>query len=67
MSTDGDLSDVIQENATGPKKVTGDAGSVEQHSIDEQIKADKHLAAKRAAQSRGLGIKLTKISPDGAI
>jgi len=60
-----DIDKAIEENATGPKKASGDGGSVEQHSVDEQIAADKHLASKRAAQSRGLGIKLVKISPDG--
>jgi len=60
-----DIDKAIEENATGPKKASGDGGSVEQHSVDEQIAADKHLAAKKAAQSRGLGIKLVKISPDG--
>lgn len=60
-----DLADAIRESAAGPKKVAGDAGAVEQHSISELIEADKYLASKEAAKSRGLGIKLTKIVPDG--
>ena len=60
-----EIDKAIEENATGPKKASGDGGSIEQHSVDEQIAADKHLASKKAAQARGLGIKLLKISPDG--
>ncbi|MCL2304491.1 MAG: hypothetical protein FWC43_04030 [Planctomycetaceae bacterium] len=58
------LKDAILENAKGPKKVAGDAGSVEQHSLQDQIAAERFLASKEATR-RGLGIRLTKISPDG--
>ena len=61
------LEEVLLENAAGPKKVSGDAGSVEQHSISDLIKADKYLASKGAAKSHGIGIKLTKIEPDGTL
>ena len=61
------LTNTIEENATGPKKASGDAGSVEQHPLKDQIDADKYLAAKKAAQSKGLGIKLAKISPGGTV
>ena len=59
-----DLRDVILENAKGPKKVQGDSGSVEQHSLKDQIAAERFLASKEATR-RGLGIRLFKISPDG--
>lgn len=36
----------IQSNATGPKKVRGDQGEIEQHSISDQL-----AAADRAANS----------------
>lgn len=61
------LEDAIEQNASGPKRASGDAGSVEQHSIIEQIAADKHLASKKAVKSKGLGIKLTKLSPGGTV
>lgn len=57
----------IEENATGPKRVQGDEGSVEQHSIQDQIAADKYLSAKEATRGRNLGIKMSKISPPGAV
>lgn len=61
-----DLADAIQENAQGPKKVQGDAGTVESHSLPDQIAADRYLAAKRAAQSKGKGIVISKLIPPGA-
>lgn len=66
MSNDKELEDEIRENMLGPKKATGDSGSIEQHSLQDQIAARKFLASQNAAQSKGLGgIKLVKLSPDG--
>ena len=61
------LKNAILENALGPKKVTGDAGSVEQHSLQDQIAAQKFLESKKASRKSGLGIKLIKLSPDGTV
>ena len=62
-----ELDNSIQENAAGPRKASGDSGSVEQHSLADQIAADKYLESKKASRSKGLGIKLAKISPGGAV
>ena len=56
----------IRDNAAGPKKATGDSGSVEQHPLNDQIAADRYLASKKAAKSRGLGIRLSKLVPPGS-
>ena len=56
----------LAENAQGPKQVQGDAGTVVQHSLPDQIAADRYLASKRAMRSRGKGIVITKIVPPGA-
>lgn len=61
-----DLEQTIAENAGGPKKARGDAGEVEQHSLTDQIAADRYLASKRAARGNGLGIALRKLVPPGA-
>ena len=61
------LDNTIRDNATGPRKASGDAGSVEQHSIADQIAADKYLESKRAARVKGLGVKVAKISPGGTV
>lgn len=60
------LATAIQENAVGPKRAAGDSGSVEQHSLADQIAADKYLASKKATRSKGLGIRMTKLVPPGA-
>jgi len=54
-----DLDNTIRENAIGPKRAAGDSGSVEQHSLTEQIEADRYLASKEAAKSKGLGIRVS--------
>ncbi|MCD4823461.1 MAG: hypothetical protein K8S55_02555 [Phycisphaerae bacterium] len=62
-----DLNNTIAENAAGPRKASGDSGSVEQHSLTDQIAADKFLESKKASRSNGLGIKLVKLSPGGTV
>lgn len=37
------LENSIKTNAEGPERARGDAGEVEQHSLRDQIAADKHL------------------------
>ena len=59
------LVDIIQENASGPKRARGDSGEMEQHSLADQIEADRYLNSKRAAK-KGVGIRITKLSPPGA-
>lgn len=55
----------IRDNVAGPRKASGDSGSVEQHALNEQIAVDKYLESKRASRSRGLGVKLIKLAPGG--
>ena len=61
------LDNTIESNASGPRKASGDSGSVEQHPINDQIAADKYLESKKASRVKGLGIKLAKISPGGTV
>ncbi len=61
------LADVILENAKGPKKVAGDSGSVEQHSIKDLIDADKHLNAKKAGRKGFGALHFAQIVPDGTV
>ena len=60
------LDDTIRENAQGPAKASGDAGSVEQHKLSDQIEADRYLASKEAAKSKRRGIGFNKLVPPGA-
>jgi hypothetical protein len=61
-----ELDDIIRKNAQGPAKASGDAGSMEQHSLSEQIAADRYLQSKHAVRSKGLGLRITKIVPPGS-
>ena len=60
------LDDAIRDNAQGPAEARGDSGSVKQHSLKDQIEADRFLASKQAVKSKKRGIRFTKISPPGA-
>lgn len=67
MADTTDISDAIAENATGPKRVQGDSGSVEQHSIPDQIAADDHLAKKAASAKPHQGMRLVRQIPPGTV
>jgi len=60
-----DLEQNIKDNAAGPKRAQGDAGSVEQHGLKDQVEADRYLNSKAAAKKKGLGIKITRGIPHG--
>jgi len=59
------LADKIEEAASQPRRASGDAGSIEQHPLTEQIAVAKHLESKKASRLPGLGVKLVKLSPGG--
>jgi hypothetical protein len=61
-----ELESTIRQNAQGPAKVAGDAGSVEQHKLAEQIEADRYLASKEAAKDKKRGLRFSKLVPPGA-
>ncbi len=61
-----DLDDTIRENAKGPAKASGDAGSVEQHSLKDQVDAARYLASKEATKSKRRGLVFNKLVPPGA-
>ena len=63
---DPTLDQTLAENAKGPKKAQGDAGSVEQHSLPDQIAADRYLASKQAMKTKMKGLRLSKLVPPGA-
>lgn len=59
--------EAIVEALENPRRVSGDAGSVEGHSLPDLIAADKYLAAKAAASTRNRGLRFTKLIPDGTV
>ena len=58
---DDDIADQIEEDALGPKKATGDFGSYEKQSVQDQIAADRYLRGRR-----GGTFKLSKLKPPSA-
>ncbi len=54
----------IRENMNSPKSAEIDGQRVEQHSLTEQITADRYLESKKALR-RGLGIRITKMNAGG--
>lgn len=62
-----DIADDILENAQGPKRATGDSGSIEKHSLPDQIAADQYLKSKEAAtKNPAAALHRTKFVPPGA-
>lgn len=60
------LADAILENARGPKRAQDDAGSVEQHPLADQIKADEYLKSKANVERRAFPWKQVRVIPPGA-
>lgn len=56
----------LRENMNFPKSAEIDGQKVEQHSLKEQIEADRYLESKKALR-RGLGIRLTKMKAGGGV
>jgi hypothetical protein len=61
-----ELDETIKTNVQAPKQVSADGVNVQQHSLPDQIAADKYLQSKKASRTRGLGIHLIKLSPPGS-
>ena len=60
-----DLDNTIRENAQGPAKASGDSGSMEQHSLKDQIEADRYLNSKQAAKQKRRGLRFSRLVPPG--
>jgi len=59
------VENAITENAIGPKKASGDSGSVEQHSLTDLIEVDKYQLAKAASRRSGWPVRINKIKTGG--
>jgi hypothetical protein len=60
------LEQKIKDNASGPKSAESDGQKVEQHSIADQIAADRYLNSKQAVKKASSGLKISKMSASGA-
>jgi hypothetical protein len=61
-----DNADTIAANSLKAKKLTGDAGSIEQHSIQDQIAADQYAKASAAAKRPRKALRFAPLIPPGA-
>ena len=62
-----DLSDTIESNASNPKQASSDGTSAQQHSLTEQIAADRYLKAGDAAHSKKRGLTLGRLRNQGTV
>lgn len=60
-----DLSDTIDEVATGPAEASGDNTRVRAQPLQDLIAADKYQKAQAASTAPPFGIRLTKLVPPG--
>ncbi|MGD8453649.1 MAG: hypothetical protein PVJ57_17695 [Phycisphaerae bacterium] len=61
-----ELEDAIREAAQQPAEVTIDGQTFKQQPLRDQIEADRYLASKQATR-KGLGVRMTKVAPPGAV
>lgn len=61
-----EIEDAIREAAQQPAEVSVDGQTVKQQPLRDQIEADRYLASKEAAK-KGLGARMTKVVPPGAV
>lgn len=61
-----ELEQAIKDNAAGPARAAVDGQSVEQHSLRDQIDADRYLASKEAVRRKDRGLRITRLIPPGA-
>lgn len=57
----------LKSNAAGPKSVSADGQTTTQHSIREQIEADRYVAATKASRRKGLGLVFSRIRLGGGV
>ena len=62
-----ELDNIIKQNAEGPKQASVDGVSTEQHSLGDQIAADKYLASKQAGRNPAKALTRVKIVPPGTV
>ena len=61
-----EIANAIQKAAQQPAEVSVDGQMVKQQPLPDQIEADRYLASKDAAK-QGLGVRMTKVVPPGAV
>lgn len=61
MATQEQIDAILENIASGIRRVTSDSGSTEMQSISDQIAALKQLMGLNAAKSKNLGIRIKQV------
>lgn len=61
-----ELKDTLLSNAQGPAEATGDEGSVKQHSLPDQIAADKYLRNTGLVGASKFPLRMAKVRANSA-
>ena len=64
---DNDILEIVKTMLANPKRVKGDEGEVETHSVKDLLQAADYLRKLDEAKKPGLGAIFKKIRPDGSI
>ena len=62
-----EIQDAIADSATGPRRVRGDEGEMEQHPLPHMIEADRYLRAKKVNPRQVLRGLLSRAVPPGPV
>ena len=62
-----DIESAIRQNAQGPASAEADGVKAKQHSLPDQIAADKYLAGKDARRDPARAFARVKIVPPGTV
>ena len=56
----------VEDNAHQPRRMKGDEAEIEEHSLPDQIAADRYLATKTALDVQTPGLRFDTLKPPGA-
>lgn len=66
MAAPTTISEAIEQVGKAPKRTKVKGTEVEEHSLEDLIKAEQHVASKTAAKRNHMGLRFGKIVPPGA-
>jgi hypothetical protein len=65
MEEPENIAEALERVAIGPKRSKESGREIEEHDLDQLIRADNHIAAKNAGRRNHQGLRFTKIVPPG--
>lgn len=60
-----EVQDDIEDAAQKPRRMRGDEGEIEEHSLPDQIEADRYLSAREAVKKQHRGLRFSVIQHPG--